>query len=302
MGGMNKNVTTFVGESSFTKEIKTLIQTLSQNNASVLLIGERGTGKRLIAQHIHYSIAKSFGYFFEINCISFNQEQILVAFETVSKLITYDQRITLFVSFVDEMSLNMQKSFLELINRTIQKGMNLKVICSVEDSLEGKVAEGKFLSELYYKLNTVTLNVLPLRQRKEDIIPIAENYLCAFSRKSGFNFESFSDDAKTAMLKHFWAGNADELINAVQRAFIVGKPPLIRDVDLGFTNDNAAVQTVVSGDADDKTLKTAIDLFKKEYITKILEECGWNQTKAAKILGIQRTYVIRLINELQIRK
>ncbi len=200
------------------------------------------------------------------------------------------------------MALNVQKSFLELINQTTQKGMNLKIICSTENSLEGKVADGDFIADLYYKINAVTLNVLPLRQRKEDIIPIAESYLQVFSRKSGFNFESFSDDAKTVMLNHFWIGNADELINAVQRAFIVGKPPVIRDVDLGFSNDNAAVQTVVGSDTDDKTLKTAIDLFKKEYITKILEECGWNQTKAAKILGIQRTYVIRLINELQIRK
>lgn len=299
---MNKNVTDFVGESSFTKELKALIQNLSQNNASVLLIGERGTGKRLIAQHIHYSIAKSFGYFFEINCLSFNQEQILVAFETVNKLIAYEQRITLFISYINEMPIAIQKNLIELIRNTTQKGMNLKIICSVEESLEDKIADGKFLSDLFHKINAVTLNVLPLRQRKEDIIPIAESYLKAFSRKSGLNFESFSEDAKIAMLGNYWTGNADELINAVQRAFIVGTAPLIRDVDLGFTNTNAAVQNVVSGDANDKTLKTAIDLFKKEYITKILEECGWNQTKAAKILGIQRTYVIRLINELHIRK
>ncbi len=302
MGGMNKNVTAFVGESSFTREIKTLIQNLSQNNASVLLIGERGTGKRLIAQHIHYSIAKSFGYFFEINCLSYSQEQILVAFETVLKLISYDQRITLFVNYVDGMNADMQRTFLELINKTTQKGMNLKIICSTEKSLESMVTEGSFASDLFYKLNAITLNVIPLRQRKEDIIPIAENYLSVFSGKSGLQFESFSDEAKKAMLTHFWAGNADELINAVQRAFIVGNPPVIRDIDLGFSNDNAAVQNVVGGDSTDKTLKTAIDLFKKEYITRILEECGWNQTKAAKILGIQRTYVIRLINELHIRK
>lgn len=299
---MNKSITPFVGESSFTKEIKSLIQNLSQNNASVLLIGERGSGKRLIAQYIHYSIAKSFGYFFEINCLSFNKEQILLAFETVSKLISYDQRITLFVSFLDEMSLDIQNDFLELINRTTQKGMNLKIICSLENSIEEKVSDGEFSAELFYKINTVILNVLPLRQRKEDIIPIAENYLRSFSKKSGMNFESFSDNAKAAMLEHFWEGNADELINSVQRAFIVGKPPLIRDVDLGFSNSNAVVQNVIGGNTEDKTLKTAIDMFKKEYITMILEECGWNQTKAAKILGIQRTYVIRLINELQIRK
>lgn len=301
---MNKNIKSFVGDSSFAKEINTLIQTLSQNNASVLLIGERGTGKRLIAQHIHYSIAKSFGYFFEINCLSFNSQQILVAFETVNKLIAYDQRITLFVSYVDLMSVEMQKSFLELIENTTKKGLNVKIICSTETSIENKVQERSFLSDLFYKINTVTLNVLPLRQRKDDIILIAEDYLKTFSKKSGFRFERFSESAKNAMLNHFWSGNADELINAVQKAFIVGKPPIIRDVDLGFSNNSATScgQNIVNVNTEDKTLKTAIDSFKKEYITSVLEECGWNQTKAAKVLGIQRTYVVRLIGELQIRK
>ena len=133
---MNKKIVAFVGESSFTKEITALIQTLSTNNSSVLLIGERGSGKRLIAQHIHFSIAKSFGYFFEVNCKSFNQNQILEAFDTVNKLIAYKQRITLFVSFVDEMPVILQKTFLDLIKATSQKGMDLKVICSVESSLE----------------------------------------------------------------------------------------------------------------------------------------------------------------------
>lgn len=299
---MNKSITPFVGESSFTREIKKLIQTISQNNASVLLIGERGTGKRLIAQHIHYSIAKSFGYFFEINCKSFNQEQILVAFETVNKLITYDQRITLFVSNVDDLNINLQNTFLEFIEKTTQKGLNLKIICSTEINLEDKVSNNQFLSSLYYKINAVSLNILPLRLRKEDIIPIAENYLLSFSKKSGLNFNSFSENAKSNMINHFWIGNADELINAVQRAFIVGKEPVINSTDLGFTDKNTTKQELINQTDDDKTLKTAVDLFKKEYVTKVLEENGWNQTRAAKVLGIQRTYVIKLINELQIRK
>ena len=102
---MEKKVTPFAGQSSFAKEISSLVQTLSGNNASVLLIGERGTGKRLIAQHIHYSAAGNLGYFFEINCRSFTEAQILGAFETVSRLIAYDQKITLFVCFADRLTM-----------------------------------------------------------------------------------------------------------------------------------------------------------------------------------------------------
>lgn len=302
MGGMNKKISPFVGESPFTKEIKTLIQTLSANNASVLLIGERGSGKRFIAQHIHYSIAKDFGYFFEINCKSFTKDQIFVAFDTVSRIIAYDQRITLFISSVDEMPVAVQKTFLELIEKAADKGMNLKIICSIEKPIEEKIESGDFLSALFCKINAVTLNVLPLRQRKEDIVPIAQNYLENFAKKSGIGFERFSESAKTAMLNSFWIGNADELINSVQRAFIVGKPPVINNADLGLDDEKAVMHSVIDSEVDDKTLKTAVDMFKKEYITKVLEENGWNQTKTAKILGIQRTYVIRLINELQIRR
>lgn len=302
---MNKNIGAFVGASSFSKEIEVLIPTLSKNNASVLLIGERGTGKRFIAQHIHYSAEKNLGYFYEINCKSYNETQIEISFDTVERMISFEQRITLFICFVDEMSLELQKKFLLLINKSMKNGMNLKVICSTESSLEEKVSAGTFLSELYFRLNAVVLNILPLRQRKEDIIPIARNYLNTFSKKSGYKFTDFSESTLQVMMNHFWIGNIDELINSVQKAFIVGEPPLIKTVDMGlegFNNSGNFNSSVVETELEDKSLKNAVDLFKKEYVTKILEETGWNQTKAAKILGIQRTYVIRLMNELQIRK
>ena len=301
---MEKKVTPFAGQSSFAKEIGTLVQTLSKNNASVLLIGERGTGKRLIAQHIHYSSAGNLGYFFEINCRSFTEAEILGAFETVSRLISYDQKITLFVCFADKLTINLQKAFLELIKKVTEKNLNFRIISSVEKPLEEAVTAGTFLSDLYCRLNSVVLNILPLRQRREDILPIAQSYLTSFSKKSGLKFTAFSEGAQKALVSYFWQGNADELINAVQRAFIVGEPPVISEADLGFSSDagKAAVSEAVENIGEDKSLKTAIDSFKKEYLTKILEENDWNQTKTAAVLGIQRTYVIRLMNELHIRR
>ena len=299
---MEKKVTPFAGQSSFAKEISSLVQTLSGNNASVLLIGERGTGKRLVAQHIDFSAAGSLGYFFEVNCRSFSEVQILESFETVSKLIAYNQKITLFVCFADRLTPKIQSAFLEFIKNTCEKGLNLKIVTSVETSLEEKVASGQFNSELYGRLNSVVLNFLPLRQRKEDILPIAEYYLAKFSRKSGLGFTTFSDGAKKALLECFWQGNSDELINAVQRAFIVGEPPVISESDLGFGNESSAIVETIERVGEDRTLKTAVDSFKREYLVKILEENGWNQTKTAAVLGIQRTYVIRLMNELNVRR
>lgn len=299
---MEKNLTPFAGQSSFAKEINTLVQTLSKNNASVMLVGERGTGKRLTAQHIHFSAAGNLGYFFEVNCRSFSEAQIIEAFETVSKLIAYDQKITLFVCYADKLSLKMQNAFLEFMKKTSEKGLNFKVITSVEVPLEEQVKEGAFLSDLFCRLNSVVLNFLPLRQRAEDIMPIAESYLAKFAKKSGLAFNAFSDGAKKAMLGNFWQGNADELINAVQRAFIVGEPPLISESDLGFASESTTILETIEKVGDDRTLKTAVDSFKREYLIKTLEENGWNQTKTAAVLGIQRTYVIRLMNELNIRR
>ena len=299
---MEKNLTPFAGQSSFAKEINTLVQTLSKNNASVMLVGERGTGKRLTAQHIHFSAAGNLGYFFEVNCRSFSEAQIIEAFETVSKLIAYDQKITLFVCYADRLSLKMQNAFLEFMKKTSEKGLNFKVITSVEVPLEEQVKKGVFLSDLFCRLNSVVLNFLPLRQRTEDIMPIAESYLAKFAKKSGLAFTAFSDGAKKAMLGNFWQGNADELINAVQRAFIVGEPPLISESDLGFASESTTILETIEKVGDDRSLKTAVDAFKREYLIKILEENGWNQTKTAAVLGIQRTYVIRLMNELNIRR
>ena len=299
---MNKNLVPFAGLSNFANQMRDLIENLSKDNASVLLIGERGTGKRLISQHIHYKAAGNFGYFFEINCKSFEKQQIIEAFSAVENLIALNQKITLFVSFVDELSDEMQQFFKAFLQKTVKKSLNIKIICSVENSLEEKVSRGYFLPDLYYKLNSVVLNVLPLRQRKEDIIPIAQTYLKSFSKKSGYKFSEFSDDAKKAMENSIWPGNADELINAVQRAFIVGNPPVINSSDLGLFSSRNFFDDYNQNGNESKTLKIAVETFKKEYVKKVLEENGWNQTKTAKVLGIQRTYVIKLINELNIQK
>ncbi len=299
---MNKNLVPFVGSSEFSKQMRGLIENLSKDNTSVLLIGERGTGKRLISQHIHYTEAKNFGYFFEINCKSFEKQQVLEAFSTVENLIALNQKITLFLCFVDELDWDLQQAFFAFLQKVTKKELKVKIICSVENSLEEKVSKGLFLPDLYYRLNSVVLNILPLRQRKEDIIPIAQSYLKIFSKKSGYKFTDFSQEAKDSMMNRLWKGNADELINAVQRAFIVGNPPVIESADLGIESVNIFSENISKYLQENKTLKNATEAFKKEYLTKILEDNGWNQTKAARVLGIQRTYVIKLINELDIRR
>lgn len=293
-------MTPFLGNSTFANEVRNLIKVVSENNASVLLKGERGTGKRLFAQNVHFNVCGSFADFYEINCKSFdvsNCQKVLKKIQ-VSDLTA---RKTLYINYLESMPLNFQLELAAFIKNCWQQKINIRVICSSEVNISELVAQGSFSSDLFYLLNNIVLNFIPLRQRREDILPICQYYFEWLKRDSGTLFEKFSESAETLMTEYYWKGNADEIINAIQRAFIVGELPVIKAEDLGIGFPKTSDFTAVVSETD-LSLKEAVDSFKKYYVTKVLQDNNWNQTQTAKILGIQRTYVIRLMNELQIRK
>jgi Nif-specific regulatory protein len=128
-------------------------------------------------------------------------------------------------------------------------------------------------------------------------------FLRKFSVETKKHFINFSQQALEALYSYFWPGNVRELENTIERACVLGTPPAINVSDLRLNTKKSPEDNFVTiaEDDEDKTLKTAINKFKKSYVTKILEQTSWNQTEAGKILGIQRTYVSRLINELGIK-
>jgi len=168
--------------------------------------------------------------------------------------------------------------------------------------LEQMVSEGKFRSDLFYRLNVLPLYVPPLRERKDDIEPLAMFFCRKFSVETKKDFIGFSQEAFESLHSYFWPGNIRELENSIERACVLGKPPFINaeDLRLNIKNYSESVDDIQISDGD-RTLKTALYTFKRKYVTKILEESKWNQTEAGKILGVQRTYVSRLMNELDIR-
>lgn len=290
----------FVGESNFSRNIVGIIKSVSKSKASVLLEGEKGTGKRLYAQRVHYESACGLKTFFEINCRVLKDVEIHFILEKILSTEFGDNRCTVFVNNIEFMSMPIQAEFLEFIKKLQAKTENAKIISSSCKSLDDMKKAEVFNPDLYFQLSVVKLNFPPLRQRQEDIIPIAEYYFDKFKKDSGFFFTKFTESALATIKQLPWYGNCDELINAIQRGFIVGKQPEISEVDMALSQTSEK-QLIIEESGDDKSLKTAMDNFKKAYITKILEENNWNQTKTAKILGIQRTYVIKLMNELNIR-
>ena len=294
------SVNSLAGESQFVAELKKISMVLCKNNASVLLKGEKGTGKRQFALLVHLQGKNNPEDFFEHNCRVYSEHETERFFDLVSQLPSFDfLGKTIFISNVDNLSAVLQEKLLVLLRTTREEQKNLRFIFSTEVNIEDKIEQGVFSNDLYCLMSSVPVNMIPLRQRKDDILPIANYYFAKLSTVSGVGFKGFSEEALEVMKNYFWPGNIAELKNAVERAFIVGEPPYIKTSDMAFGSEGG-LPSVETG--EDKTLKTAVNAFKKAYVTKILEENNWNQTKAAKVLGIQRTYVIRLIDELQIRK
>ncbi len=191
---------------------------------------------------------------------------------------------------------------------------DVRIVAATNKDLAKMVSEGTFREDLFYRLNVMPLTIPPLRERKEDLLPLAKFFLSKFAEETKKNFQGFTAAAEKVLLEYYWPGNVRELENSVERACVLGKPPFIQAEDLRLNtpvvSGNGDLKTSgfetladeIANSADgDRSLKTALNKFKTAYVKKILDETSWNQTAAGKILGIQRTYVSRLMNELHIR-
>lgn len=312
---------TFIVQSPKVKDLIDVIDKVAQTNSSVLILGESGVGKELFAEQLHLKSQRAKNPFVRVNCAALSPALLeSELFGHVKGAFTDAQTDrkgrfemadggTLFLDEIGELPLDLQVKLLRVIqSRTFEKvgssetiSVDVRIIAATNRDIEQMVAEGKFRSDLYYRLNVLPLYVPPLRQRKEDIEPLAMFFCRKFSAETKKDFVGLSNSAKDALYAYYWPGNVRELENSIERACVLGKPPLItaEDLRLHVKNDKEVSEEQV--DDDDKTLKTALFRFKKNYVTKILAESSWNQTEAGKVLGIQRTYVSRLMNELGIR-
>jgi Nif-specific regulatory protein len=158
--------------------------------------------------------------------------------------------------------------------------------------------KGEFRNDLYYRLNVVPLHIPPLRQRTEDIPDLANFFLSIYMRQNKKEFAGFSQDALEALLTYSWPGNIRELENCIERACVIANGKWIKREDLLLNAAWAGQGGSITGD---RNLKKAMNVFRANFIRKVLDENQWNQTETAKALDIQRTYLSRLMKELNIR-
>jgi Nif-specific regulatory protein len=292
-----------------------LADRLAVSEASVLILGESGVGKELFAERIHLSSRRAEKPFVRVNCAAL-PENILESelFGHVKGAFTdaiQDRKGrfeiaeggTIFLDEIAELPLRLQSKLLrvlqqksyEKVGSSETRNADVRVIAATNRDLESMVEKQEFRADLYYRLNVLPLLIPPLRERKEDIAALAQHFLDKFARETNKRMEGFSESALESMLSYAWPGNVRELENAVERAVVMARDGRIGPNDLMIGGKLEDVE-----DYRGKSLKTAVNIFKTHYLRSSLAMHGWNQTTTAKHLDIQRTYLSRLIKELNI--
>lgn len=314
----NKGYHTFIGKSSAIIDKLKMTEKIAKTQSSVLILGESGVGKELFAEQIHLRSNRVDKPFIRVNCAAL-PEHLLESelFGHVKGAFTdatsdrrgrfeLADRGTIFLDEIGDLPLELQAKLLRVLEYKVFEKVgsseplqvDVRIIAATNKDIEKLIDEGSFRRDLYYRLNVLPLRIPPLRERKEDIPELAEFFLKKFNHDIKKQIKGFTPEALNAILSYPWPGNVRELENAVERAVVITSDSVIKPDDLVLrTNGEHSIQ-----DFTGKSLKEAINVFKKHYIKSTLENYSWKQKDTAQALNIQRTYLSRLIKELDITK
>jgi len=321
-----------IGKSHKMQQVFELIRTVAKSNATVLIQGETGTGKELVARAVHAESLRHKGPFVSLNCAALPEtllETELFGHEKGSFTGAIAQKKgkfeladggTIFLDEIGDISPNIQVHLLRVIqekeftrvggNEIIK--VDVRVITSTNRDLAKRVAEGKFREDLFYRLNVVPITVPPLRERTEDIPVLARYFLNKYNTENNKSIGDFSPEVLDLFMKYHWPGNVRELENAVEYSVVLAQgdligldhlPPLFkkashneRPVSGADSNDLLVVSDLQSrqgGTVGEANLKEV----EKQHIQRILEETGRNYTHAARALGIARSTLHKKMKE-----
>jgi len=303
-----------IGRSPAMTKLMDTIAQVAPSEATVLIAGESGTGKEMIAGAIHFNSLRKNGPFVKINCAAITEtllESELFGHEK-GAFTGADRRKegkfrqseggAIFLDEVSEMSPAMQVKLLRVLQeREITRvggdeviKVDVRVIAATNKDLIREMEAGHFREDLYYRLNVVTINVPPLRERKEDIPLIAQHFLTLFAEKNHKKIKGFTPQAMDRLLKYNWPGNVRELMNAIERGVVLSRSDYLDEEELSLVlrshmpTEEAALLKI---EAEDMPLEAV----EKEAIVKTLEMAGGNKSEAARRLGItRRTLHIKL--------
>lgn len=303
-----------LGESPLIADAIALARKVASSEATVLLLGETGTGKEVFAQAIHQGSKRAAKPFLALNCSAFGKELLeselfghkAGAFTGAAKdkkgLIEEANLGTLFLDEIGELHIDLQAKLLRVLETSefIKVGdtrstrVNVRIIAATNRDLQQDVAEGKFREDLFYRLNVFVISLPPLRSRKKDIPLIAAYYLPFFAKKSNKRIDGMSSEFLEHLQQHEWKGNIRELKNIIERAVILADGPQLTVDDLPTELQVASFQA--------HGPLSAFDLasVEKLHIQRVLNHTKGNKTEAARLLNIGLTTLYRKIDEYRL--
>lgn len=303
-----------IGESPKMKEVYSLIQTVSQTDTTVLILGDSGTGKELVAKAIHLNSKRKYFPLVTVNCGALPEsilESELFGHEKGAFTGAHYKRKgkfemanggTIFLDEIGTISHKVQVELLRVIetkefmrvggSETIKS--DFRIIAATNVNLQKLVESGQFREDLYYRLNVFTITLPPLRERGEDIILLADYFLKKYSTAMNKNITSFDKEAIKFMLEYHWHGNVRELENAIERAVVVCQKDKITLEHLPFRVFNNA--------KEEQLKEKSLEAVEKIHIEKILKENNWNISKSAEDLRIDRVTLYNKIKKYGLRK
>ncbi|MCB0357392.1 MAG: sigma-54-dependent Fis family transcriptional regulator, partial [Bdellovibrionales bacterium] len=301
------------GESEALTTLKKLISRVAPTNSWVLITGENGTGKELVAQNIHYLSRRASRAFVDVNCAAIPKDLIeseLFGYEkgaftgaNKSKRGKFDLADggTLFLDEIGDMSLEAQAKVLRILQEqsftrvggTESVSVDVRVIAATNKDLKQEIANGNFREDLYYRLNVIPFQVPSLKERVGDIPALIKHFSQQFSRESGYREKYLSQEAMDLMGNYTWPGNVRELKNFVERLYILTPGDYIEIHDLKFAGLSTNSGNI-SGLAD-MDFREARALFEKEFISQKINENNGNISKTAESIGLERSYLHRKI-------
>lgn len=307
---------TIIGESPSIQAMRGTIERLAATDLPVLVTGESGTGKEVAAQALHYRGPRSGNPFIAVNCAALTEtllESELFGHEKGAFTDAHATHIgkfelaqggTLFLDEIGDMSPGGQAKLLRVLEQKVitrvggtqSIPVNVRVIAATNANLTEMVREKKFRQDLYYRLSVVTVEIPPLRDRPEDVIPLAEHFLARFCRQANRPKLHIADDARKRIQGHTWPGNVRELRNLMERVAFLSAGKSVEVSDLAFI---LSPQTDSFQDlADGYGLAEATDRFQQEYIKRAIKRVQTNMSEAARVLGLHRSNLYRKMRQL----
>ena len=305
-----------VGHDHRMRRVFDMVEAVADTKTTVLITGESGTGKSLIARAMHRRSSRRAGPFVEVACGALPENLLEselfghvagsftgAAGDKVGKFLQSDGG-TIFLDEIGTASPAMQVKLLRVLqefefepvggNKTIH--VDTRVILATNEDLAQRVAEGKFRQDLFYRVNVINIELPGLRERLSDISLLAQHFLAQVCEETGKQVRGFSEEALTALSRHSWPGNVRELQNVIERAVLLGKGDLIRLEDL--PRAIAAGAPAMVEPLGKRTLKQALEAPERQIILEVLESFAWNRHLTAEALGINRTTLYKKMKRL----